>query len=298
MRRAGFTLIELLVASGIALAIAGTCVAALTQTRSVIRRSEARVAMYADAQALYVQWHRLSGSLMQTGACLVRTTARSGDVRGSVELTFLRGKENDGDWGEAGGDNRPDLVWERWTWDGAGSRLLTASSSGERSFSPSGSFKPAGVEYNGQRFVNAVQPRRWLDPADPDRTLDDNAYFRPVPGASSAANAVDDIGDATDLARNRTLAVRRVTGFTLQLVAHDGTVTTCDDSAAGTTMLAGTWLDGRLAPRLTDRPDYATSDTAKRPRLLRVRVTLAEPSLRLAQDFAFSFALPDLAPPP
>ena len=116
---------------------------------------------------------------------------------------------------------------------------------------------------------------------------------------------LSDIGDYTDLQRQLEPVVERVLSpapgtdpaFTLQVVAHDGTVTTVDDSAATTTVLQGVWLDGRLAPLVTAPQVFATSDAAKRPKLVRIRFMLRDPKADFYQTFSFSFALPGMAPP-
>jgi hypothetical protein len=103
----------------------------------------------------------------------------------------------------------------------------------------------------------------------------------------------------------------------LQLVSHDGTVRTFSgswDAAAGTATVGavpvttpwispGLRMDGRAGDASGDLPpdaawSWSTADAAQRPRLLRLRFTLREPSTSIVQVFSHSFLLPALAGTP
>ena len=95
----GFTLIELMVSSALAILLAMVATSAFLQIRRAVARSEARLAMHADAERIYASLHRRLGSLQQTGALVYASTAQSSSRGGSVSLVFLRAKEHPIDWG-------------------------------------------------------------------------------------------------------------------------------------------------------------------------------------------------------
>ena len=312
----GFTLIELLVSTTIAMMMASVAVAAFLQTRNAVNRAEARLAMHVSAQTLYTHFQRVFSGLMQSCAVVLTSTRRTTDpgtgatIPGAVSLTFMRGKESIDDWrfsAKNGIRYNSDLLWERWEWNGAKGIISSAVNQPTRAFQVNKSFVPwtaSGADYAWNSFRNLPQPRRWLDPVEPFKTLDDNVYF-PTPATPSVSLAdVDDIGDYTDLKRDLTPVVDRIVSpapdtapaFALQVVAHDGTVTTVDDATTATTVLQGAWLDGRLAATVGAPQVFAGSDAAKRPKLIRVRFTMGDARTTLTQTFSFSFALPGMAP--
>jgi len=293
----GFTLIELLISTALAMILAGVAMTAFYRFRNIIARTEARMAMHASAQRLYTRLHASFSCLQPTCAIAARTTTGS-----EVRLVFMRAKENTFDFlspAKAGDFVASDLTWEEWVWSRGDRTLRTASntigtaSSPGRSFA-SGSFSPLGINYSGKTFWVLPQPRRRLDPADPFATLDDNILFPDASGVSRA-NATDDLGDFADLERNLAPALAEVSDLSLELVARDGSVVVLDDSASAVHAIQGVWPDGRLAPTLAAAPAYATSEVAKRPRLVRLRLTLENRPLELSSTFSFSFALPDLS---
>ncbi len=88
----GFTLIELMVSMAIAMALASLAVVAFVQIRSVVRRAEARMALYDSAQAIYVRMNQSFGALMQHCAFIGQSDSTG------VRLIFMRGKEDAFDW--------------------------------------------------------------------------------------------------------------------------------------------------------------------------------------------------------
>jgi prepilin-type N-terminal cleavage/methylation domain-containing protein len=286
--RSGFTLLEVLISTAVAVTMAGISVGAYVQVRKTILRSEALLAMHDRAQGVYNAIYRDLQATMPDCAMVIAADA------GSVDLVAMRGKEDSFDYDPSADNYRSDLVWYEWRWkDGA---LANAHSTPVRQFTANNRLVFGRVDYRGMGFINLPQPRRWLDPAQPFATLDDNVYFPDASGASRADPT--DIGDRADLLRNLAPVAGGVQELALQLVLHDGTVETIDGSAARTLVIPGAWMDGRLAPRLSDPPDYPTSAAAKRPELLRLRFTLEDPRIALRQTYSFSFALPGLTPTP
>lgn len=319
-RDAGFTLLELMISSALALLMAGLSISAFIQTRKMVQRAEARLAMYASAQRLHTYLNRTLASLQQS--CVVvgfsTVATRSGDATdpGMLKLVFMRGKEHLWDFAPpdttalADAAVTGDLVWEELEWRRATGALRSGASSQGTPAAPGRWFTPTassfvrnGINYGGQRFTVAPRPRRRVDPtsmATVVNGLNDDLLF---PDGSavpvSAANAIDDVGDLTDAERNLAPLLERVSDLSLQIVAHDGTVSDLTDGATRNPplVLQGVWLDGRLAPTLDAAPAFAGSDLAKRPRLLRLRFTLVDDLRRpdLSCTFSFSFALPGLA---
>lgn len=295
--RGGFTLIELLISMGISMVLAGLTTTAFLHIRSAVNRAEARLTMHASAQALYTHWHRSFSSLAPNCAVLVQSTATSGPATGEVSITFMRGKESTEDfnwWVTRLGNS--DLLWEQWTWKRGDKMLYSSVNRPVRSYTITKPFTLAGADYKDRKFESIPQPRRWLDPANPTATLDDNIYF-PDPGVpgGSLANP-QDMGDYTDLLRERRPALDQVTDFAIQMVAQDGTTDTISDGTTTTLVRQGVWNDGRLATPLTAAQNFVGSDVAKRPRVVRLRFTLTEQRSKLTQTFAFSFALPGMQP--
>lgn len=320
--RQGFTLIEVLISTAIAMSMAALVVTAFMQTRKLINRTEARLGMHAAVQAIHSRLDRMFTSTMQTCALLVTSTARTTDasgnvIAGQVRLILMRGKEDTEDWrgsgSVAGIRFKTDLVWDQWQWDEATGVLKAATSQPLRDIVINSTYAPGGgsdlsVNDWWKSIANLPQPRRFLNPANPTMTLDDNIYFpkAPVAGDKSMSSAADpsDMGDYTELQQQLRPVLQQVmagpkstdTPFTIQLVAHDGTVTTIDDSTTSSYVFQGVWLDGRLAPTLGAPQVFATSEAAKRPKLVRLRFSLWDKRAEVAQTFSFSFALPGMAP--
>ena len=300
----GFTLIELMVCTALAMLMAGVAISAFVQTRKLVERSEARLAIYTSAQRLYTHLNRTFASVQQTCALVVRSTSGS---PGTVQLVFMRAKESNSNFGTpVASAVNPDLVWEQWVWTRSTATLKRSASSDNRSFK-SGTFTPSGVDYSGKTFQVAPQPRRVLDPANPltqtmpfsGPNLDDNVLF-PNGSNVSKASAAGDLSDWGDLSANLVPVLDQVTDLSLEIVANDGSVLPVDDSTNATRVFNGTWPDGRLAAGLGTIPDlvtqYPASDVAKRPKLIRMRLTLADQrkAAGLSCTFSFSFALPGL----
>jgi prepilin-type N-terminal cleavage/methylation domain-containing protein len=309
-RSRGFTLIELLVATAIAMAMAALATTALIQVRKMIMRAEATLAMNTQALSIYSQLDRQLGALQQSCAIAITSTATTGTTGGEVRLIFMRGKDELYDYALSMPNPYPlnsDLVWQEWDWQQTTQAVATASSSPNRSFSAPTGFKPKTNLLQYQGFEVVPQPRRILSATSPTMAdpggLDDNIWFRNPITATGSLCSPADVGDFSDLQNNLVpCTVTQVSDWSLQLVAHNGTVTTIDDSASTTVSIPGVWLDGRMVPpaglgsTLTDAVDFAHSPVPARPRVLRLRFTLTDAKAVISRTFSFSFALPGLSP--
>jgi len=304
-------MIELLVATAIAMAMAGLATSALIQVRKMIIRAEATLTMNTQALSIYSQLDRQLGALQQSCALVVTSTATTGTTGGEVRLIFMRGKDDLYDFSFAPPSPTPmnsDLVWQEWDWQQGAQAVYAASSTPNRSFAPTASFKPDNAsDYKGFTFETVPQPRRVLSGTAPTMAdpggLDDNLWFRDFSSSAGSLASASDIGDYTDLQNNLVpCTVSTVSDWSLQLVAHNGAVTTIDDSTTSTLVIPGVWLDGRMVPatgvntKLSSAVDFADSPLPLRPRVLRLRFTLTDTTAVISRTFSFSFALPGLSP--
>lgn len=307
MSRGAFTLIEVLISTSLCLVIASAAASCYFKVVSLVRRTEARVAMHADAQSVYGSLHRVFCATEQHCAMVFQSTQSDGSGSatdpGSWRVIFMHGKENNEDWqwaNQSQNDNA-DLVWETWTWRAGSQSLLSATSTPRRTCYLSSSFAPSGgVDFNNTTFSYLPQPRRYLSPTLPEVTLDDNILF-PGPATTypipSLANT-QDYGDMQDLDNNLATVLSHVVASSLQMVAMDGSVLTLDDHSTATTVLQGVWMDGRLAAQLGQPQTFAGSDLALRPRLIRLCYSVNDPHSGLTQTFSFSFPMPGMSGPP
>lgn len=180
-----------------------------------------------------------------------------------------------------------------------------------------------------RRYLDPTNPLGGPDvpPAPQVGRLDDNLWF---PDPANTAKSLlrigadpdpNDVGDFTDLqAATRAPSFRNVTDWAFQILKHDESldavqsVTLSDgttvvvpeifteDGSLRRTVLQGVWPDGRLGSgvsrnlaALGPTQDLVGSDLASRPRLLRLRFTLTEPTSGVSQAFTFSFSWPGLA---
>ena len=337
MKRHAFTLVEVLASLAIAMVLAGLCTAALIQIRTMVRRSELRIALHQRAEALHTRLDSLFGSLLNSGPLVVDMAATP-----QLRLLAMTSKLDNWDWSWRSGSmslDTSDLRWQLLDWNAAERRLYAAESSAVRIFNQYNTdlknpAKPAiNFQTDNARFLNLPQPRRSLELvagtpaaswADATRALDGNMLFPNVAGAQAypdspygtLAGANPDRGDWGDLLARRVPIAEGVSDLRLAVVAVDGRVPV-QTFASGTAAFRnwpGAWLDADLATAHGQRTGTATDALSgpigQRPRLLRVRMTLEErlraydpavvddDSTRIQQVFTFSFLLPGQAGPP
>lgn len=333
----GFTLVEVLASLAIAMLLAGVCTAALIQIRTMVKRSQLRIALHQRAEALHTRFDNLFGALLHSGPLVVDMAAAP-----RLRLLAMTGKLDNWDWSWRAGAmslDTSDVRWQLLDWVGAERRLYAAESSPVRTFSQYNTDlrNPARPAINflagNARFLNLPQPRRSLELApgtpaaswaDATRALDGNLLFPDLGGGQAypdspygtLAGANPDRGDWGDLLVRRVPIAEGVSDLRLAVVAVDGRVPV-QTFASGTAAFRnwpGAWLDGDLAAghgrRSGTAGDALAGPIGQRPRLLRLRLTLEErlrpydpavpddDSTRIQQMFTFSFLLPGPAGPP
>jgi len=303
MSRRGFTLIELLISMAIGLLLVSMAFAAFQQTKKTIDRAEARLAMHQRMRSVAGAMRDECAAQMPNSAMFVRATPATATAGASLSLVFMRGKVDIDNWDwtqQATYAYNSDQVWCQWRFVGPldarhTGQLQSGANDWRRAFQLAQSWKEPllnKVDYQWKTFYNTPKPRRWLDPANPWLTLDDNQLGTPSP---------DDLGDGTELNRQTRQVIDQVTECVYELVFADGSAQSYDGSVARTDVYQGLPMDGAI-PKLpsgdTPLARFKASEIARRPRLLRVRLTLTDLRLDLHQSFSFSIALPGLLPGP
>lgn len=284
---AGLTLVEILVATALASFLIATATAGFMQMRTMARRVDARQQLHNTARIVFDRLHDELSSLMHGSAVFAAGNP------GAVELVYLRGKLDNTDFTTGGNfganlKSRTDQVWSRLAWDGT-SRLLTlAASSPERSFTVNRDWTGSGTwPYQNRSFYNLPTPQRAISGGPVASYATATAAARATLDANAlGSGSSDDIGDYRDLENNARPLTGWCTGLAFAFVCEDGSVHAVDATADSGFAAAGQYVDGRSGPQLDGRP-----------RLLRMRLQLTEPSTGLAEEFAFSFLLPALSPP-
>lgn len=336
--RSAFTLIEVMTAVSIAMVLAGVSTTALVQIRSMVKRSQLRIALHQRAETVYLHLQHEFAALQHSGPVVVDATGGSSP---SLRVLHLATKLDNWDWNwprEGGNEtssraiNRDssDTRWQLLEWNGATAdqRLYAATSSASRTFTPAGNLRNPSlttINYDGRAFLNLPQPRRSFGTvanwAAVTTALDANqlfpdlatAYSYPATPRASLAST-DDLGDWGDLLRQRVPIASGVTDFRMTVVGVDGVDRTYDGSASAFRVHEGAWLDGSLSQaHAAPGGSLATAmagPIGQQPRLVRVRMTLEERLLprdpavadsdatRIQQTFSFSFLLPGTAGPP
>lgn len=319
----GFTLLELLVSTTLAMFIAASVATAFFQTRAIITRVETQLHLAEEARVIYQTLETSFASMQQSCAMVTLSTASDGSGAtdpGTVALIFMRGNEDPHNFGAAD-YNSSHLVWELWEWRRATGTIHAGVNrtpqEGARSFKIGSTFRPNGAtDYNGKSFTVVPQPRRWLDPVNPTggpvlsgppvSRLDDNIWFPAPSDTKVSLVGSEDLGDYSDLRRSTAgPSFDRVTDLAFEIVPHDETLAPVRvaDTATTTTVFQGVWVDGRLGTganrqlaTLDPPQNFIGSDASKRPKLVRLRLTLTDPATKVTQTFSFSFSLPGLAP--
>jgi len=310
----GFTLVEVMVSMTLCVILAMAGTTAYFKVLRLVNRAEARIAMHASAQVLYGTLHRQCCVADQHCAMVLESVAGDGtgssSDAGSWTLIFMHGKESNEDWqwGLQSQGMNEDLVWEKWKWTAGNQTLWNATSSTQRGGNMSVSFIPSGtVDFGNSNFLYLPTPRRSLSATMPEYTLNDNILF---PATTSATYPMvslgcpNDYGDMQDLDNRLAAALTHVTACSLEVVEMNGTKLDVNDTATTTTVLQGAWMDGRYSANVTD-PQYfanavnfAKSDLAQRPRLIRFQYTVTDAATQLSQTFSFSFPMPAMSGPP
>ena len=324
----GFTLIELLVCLAIGSMLVALATTAFFQTRTLVRRSQARLAMNNSARFIFEDLRADLTTMMPHCAWFVDATGNQ------VRLVFMKSKTQIVNFDtrmEFGfnAQDLTDLVWCEWqfTPPAAGSPtgiLATGINADQRVFTLDKSWKnPGGYDYrdtgddshgynysgdaqtvgNMNTFANVPKPRRIAatvaaaapqNPATADASiLNDNGYL---------TGSIADTGDWTDLNQNLVPVNRNITDFQMQFLLMDGSLINASVAGGGQYACNGVYMDGRATGDAVVPidgvaiHDSAKLDNAKRPRLIRVMFTMLDRPTGVTESFTFSFQGPDMLP--
>jgi hypothetical protein len=277
----GLTLIEILISSVLVAIVLSTATTAFVQMRTLTRRIESRQRLHNSARILYERMTWEMSCLMQGSAFFVVNRAAAAGAPGSVELVFLRGKLDNLDFtldSNYGGfaNCLTDQLWTRWYWDGSRKQVALSANAPARGFTADKDWKAGTYNYKDRSFRNLPTPQRVIIGGSPADTLDADAY---------GTGATGDIGDYRDLLDRAVPITVNCSDFTVEVVAQDGGTYTTSAAADSSYLANGQFVDGRGGP-----------DLARRPRLVRLRFTLAEPGTGISETFSFSFQPPALLP--
>lgn len=276
MRRRGFTMIELLVSMALMAFLLTTATYAFTQVKKMTARIQARQTLHNTARIVYERLRFDIDSMHQGTAFYLR----SGGAAGPVELVFMRGKLDNGDFtieDRYGFDTMAvaDHVWTRWAWVPDREQIEVSESTGpNRQFQLTShpSVLPAWSGYLNQYFALKPYPRR-LAGTGP-ATLDESSFGTGHP---------KDYGDYTDLVRESTPIALNCSDFSVEVILQDGSAIAASASGSSNQAINGILVDG-------------SADGERRPRLVRLRFTLSDARLDLQETFSFSFLAPGLLP--
>jgi Tfp pilus assembly protein PilV len=283
----GLTLVEILVATALSSFLIATATAGFMQMRTLARRVDAQQQLHNTARIIFERLNDETSSLMQgslVGAC---------GTAGAVELVYLRGKLDNTDFTMSGSfgaslKSRTDQLWSRLSWDGTTHMLSLAASSPERTFTVNRDWTGVGAwPYNNRPFYNLPTPQRSVLGGAISSYATAKAAIETTLNANAlGSGSTDDIGDYKDLENNARPMSSWCTDIGFEFVCEDGSTHAVNAAADSWYVAAGQFVDGRTGSQLD-----------LRPRLLRLRLQLTEPTTGLSEEFAFSFLLPGLSPP-
>jgi prepilin-type N-terminal cleavage/methylation domain-containing protein len=288
----GLTLIEILVATSLAAFLITSATAGFVQMRNLARRVEARQQLHNNARLIYERLDAELSTLMQGAA--VFAIGKSG---GTVELIYMRGKLDNvdftpnNDYG-ASLNSRTDQLWSRVNWDPATHILSLAGSSPQRSFNALNTkWGSTGSLYaNGANFYTLPTLQRAVLPIASPSTVADAEVARDTTlnADTLGSGCANDIGDYADLINQSVPLSSWCTGLAIEVVRVDGSLPAVmvSNTADSIYIAEGQYVDGRVGTQLTQRP-----------RLIRMRLDLTDPTTLVNETFSFSFLLPGLSPP-
>lgn len=275
--RRGLTLVEILVSTTLVAFLIATATAGFVQMRNLSRRVEARQQLHNSARVIYERMSWELSCLMQGAACFATSNAADG----SVELVFMRGKQDNLDFtlekrfGDSA-DTLTDQVWTRWYYKKSDGQVTLASNKGDRWFALTTAWTSSGYSFFDKKFRQLPTLQRAVA-GSAEVTLNANAY---------GSGDVQDYGDYDDLLNNTSAIAGNCTAFAMEIVYHDGSTSNFSDSTTSARASDGLYVDGR-----------GGSTVAGRPRLIRIRMELTDPATLVSEAFSFSFLAPALSPP-
>ncbi len=321
--RHGITLIELLVSIALGMLLMTLAWSALVKSKAAAARTTARVELHQSAAVYREFLQRDFANLAPAVAFFARSAP--GVVVGSersdsVEVVCMRtANPLRTQFSE---DIREQFMsdhhWIRWrfkrTWrqvDGvwkiAAHALYRSQSSGTRRWQVDRGIvganasvwdqgtqlqKPDGGDSGGLLFLNLPRPLR--DASGGIASLDFNRYNTPDARVLlEQSDFMSDIGDLADLDRNERLSSTRVRDLTIGWLDAGGSQVTVGSGSAAVHSIDGLYMDAR-GPAGNDY----RGQLARRPRLIRIAMNLADDQETISQDFSFSIAAPGLTANP
>lgn len=278
--RRALTLVEILVATTLVVAMLGAATAGFLQMRSLARRVEALQGLHRSARTVHERLAWEIACLMPGAACFASSRAVTAGSPGTVELVFMRGKQDDVDFTldsqfGASADTLTDQLWTRWSYSTADRQLQLAANRPARWWSMTANWVSGGYNFYDKKFRNLPTLQR-AAAGTAQATLDADAYGSPD---------LNDLGDYADLDENTAALAADCTAFALEIVCHDGSVHGFSEASTATWSADGQFVDGR-----------GGATVAARPRLIRTRFTLLDPATGVSESFSFSFLPPALSP--
>lgn len=304
-----FTLIEVLIATTLALVLAAVAFGVFLNARKAVARAQARLELHQRARTTYDTLADSASSLQHT--CALAVVARRADRSsaaalraqpGEVSLLFLRGVLHDQDWRTGWGYDgmrraSADMAWERWRWDRASRQLRLARGRRLDTFiSSDGAWRKDGLSWTTpESFGIIAQPRRTFATLAGATTVGERIDRLWAELDSNRWGAMDDaqnVGDAGDLVRRETVLMDGVEDLVVDVVCGDGQGaggglgTRASDAGDLCVVYDGLYVDGTAS----------AAEVANRPRLLRLRFSLASRDGALVQPFTQSFPLTPFLP--
>ncbi len=302
-RRQGMSLIELLTSVAVCVVLSTLATVVFLQVRGVLQRMHVRLDMHNSARFIHQQLSEQLAALQQDGAMWLESTKDDGSGNGQLTLTFLKGKmdehdftnSNGGMWnGETNGVYKTrctDLTWSCWHWDQKHAVISSGTTSPPRQFRITTPWNGPNGNYQSAWMVNMPQP---LQSATP--------YPQAVPAGSSQAalsgnrygspDLTNDISDYQDIQNHLALAIRNVTGFTVEMILNNGTVVDAGVSQSKTIALDGSYVNADASSPASN----GVYPYKLRPRLIRVLLDMTDPVTGISQSFSFSFQPPCMLP--
>jgi hypothetical protein len=316
--RRAMTLIELLVSITLGMILIGVSWSTFIMCKDTAARTTTRVELHTTASIYREMFQRDFANASPATACFVRSTPgvpSGSDKVDTVEVVFMRTIHPLRTQMAENIDQQymADYHWVRWrfrrvwrlvdgVWKAQEHDLYRSHSSPTRRWrtdqtivgpnnsvfdAGTGTTKPNGGDNNGLDFLNLPRPIR--NAAAGIDALDFNRYNTPDAMIKSSDGSNYDIGDLTDLDQNDAVTSSRVMDFFVGWVDASGRSHLVTSDVAGDHRIDGLYMD------VTGPSGNAyKSQLGKRPRIMRIGMTLAEG--KVTQDFGFSIATPGLAP--
>lgn len=321
--RSGMTLIELLISVALGMLMMTLAWSAFAKSKAAAARTTARVELHQSASVYREFLQRDFANLAPALAFFARSTpqvAVGGDKVDTIEVVCMRTIHPlRTQFSESITEQfMEDHHWVRWrfkrtwrqvdgVWKVVAHALYRSRSTGTRRWYVNRDIIPAGScwdeassktksnvsdDGSGLLYLNMARPLR--DASGGIASLDFNHYNTPDAKVLVVYSGnMKDIGDLTDLDNNEELSSNRVRDFVIGWMDAGGNQVTITSATAATYNIDGLYMDvvGPVGN------NYRTQ-LARRPRVIRIALNLANDTETVSQDFTFSIAAPGLTPQP